>query len=311
MLLHARLPKKFWGESLLTATHIINKLPSAVLGWKSPYEILFDKTPDYTELRVFGCQYYALQYTPSKDKFASKGKKCIFIGYPFGQKAFKLYDLDTHKIFVSKDVVFQESIFPFKSQTSNSTTNTTHSPLEFPILHPEILDDGTDHPHVSDNPVSSNPHTQSIQNPAETIENNDFISSLFFQNSTSQTNSPGPVLTSTGSAPAVSRQSIRTRQVSSRLKDFIVPPKIQSILPPTPNSPNSLSFSVFNTSTHSPSWSVSLNAVLNTSEPSTYSQAKYDPQWVAAMNKEIQALEENDTWELVSLPSGFKAIRSK
>ncbi|XP_074284164.1 uncharacterized protein LOC141608718 [Silene latifolia] len=43
--LQSRVPIKFWGECLLTATYLINKLPSAVLHWRTPYEILFKKNP--------------------------------------------------------------------------------------------------------------------------------------------------------------------------------------------------------------------------------------------------------------------------
>jgi len=43
----AGLPKHFWGECLLAATHIINKLPAAILHWHSPFEKLYGKPPTY------------------------------------------------------------------------------------------------------------------------------------------------------------------------------------------------------------------------------------------------------------------------
>ena len=46
-------------------------------------------------------------------------------------------------------------------------------------------------------------------------------------------------------------------------------------------------------------------------EPYNYQEASKDPLWFYAMNKEIQALSNNKTWEMVQLPPGKKAIGSK
>lgn len=91
---HAGLPIKFWGDCLLAATHLINMLPSSVLKWKSPFEMLMHKVPDYSYLRVIGCLCYAY----SKSSVGSRASKCILVGYPFAQKGYKLYDLTTHKL---------------------------------------------------------------------------------------------------------------------------------------------------------------------------------------------------------------------
>lgn len=39
----------------------------------------------------------------------------MFLGYPHGIKGYKLYDLNTRQVFVSRDVVFHEVVFPYKS----------------------------------------------------------------------------------------------------------------------------------------------------------------------------------------------------
>ncbi|XP_074283966.1 uncharacterized protein LOC141608519 [Silene latifolia] len=151
MLLYAKLPKRFWGESILTATYLINKLPSPVLGWKSPYEVLMGKLPTYEELRVFGCLCYAPINASHKDKFASKGRRCLFIGYPFGQKAYKLFDLDTKKVIISRDVIFLENKFPFHNSVSN--TDNISIPADFAANTDEPV-----HQHSPDPPRE--PHYQ-------------------------------------------------------------------------------------------------------------------------------------------------------
>lgn len=52
----------------------------------------------------------------------------------------------------------------------------------------------------------------------------------------------------------------------------------------------------------------SLTIVLNTTEPANHKQASQDPRWIAAMEKEILALEQNETWDLVPLPADKRAI---
>ena len=37
----------------------------------------------------------------------------MFVGYPFRKKGLKLYDLKSQEIFISRDAVFYEYIFPF------------------------------------------------------------------------------------------------------------------------------------------------------------------------------------------------------
>ncbi|GJZ90835.1 ribonuclease H-like domain-containing protein [Tanacetum coccineum] len=48
-----------------------------------------------------------------------------------------------------------------------------------------------------------------------------------------------------------------------------------------------------------------------TSEPSSFEEASKDPNWISAMNDEMMALYENDTWYLTDLPIGRKPIGSK
>nr|GEY01211.1 retrovirus-related Pol polyprotein from transposon TNT 1-94 [Tanacetum cinerariifolium] len=72
------------GECILTAAYLINRTPSPILKRKTPYTVLHNIEPPYNHLRTFGCLCYA--HTKTVDKFASRSRKCVFIGYPCGQK---------------------------------------------------------------------------------------------------------------------------------------------------------------------------------------------------------------------------------
>lgn len=54
-----------------------------------------------------------------------------------------------------------------------------------------------------------------------------------------------------------------------------------------------------------------LNSIFNVTEPTSFSQATLHPGWKQAMKSEIQALIDNQTWEVVKLPEGRKVLPSK
>ncbi|PKI44713.1 hypothetical protein CRG98_034890 [Punica granatum] len=72
---------------------------------KSPYEVLFNKPPSYSHLRVFGCLCYGHHKPRDKDKLDARAHWCIFVGYPHDKKGWRVYDLETQEIFISRDPI--------------------------------------------------------------------------------------------------------------------------------------------------------------------------------------------------------------
>jgi hypothetical protein len=62
-------------------------------------------------LRVFGCIAYMKITRPHLTKLDDRGLKMVFIGYEPGSKAYRLYDLVSGRVQVSRDVVFDENTF--------------------------------------------------------------------------------------------------------------------------------------------------------------------------------------------------------
>jgi hypothetical protein len=56
LLSHSHVPFQFWDDAFDTASYLINRLPSSINPSKSPFEILFQKSPNYNILKVFGCK---------------------------------------------------------------------------------------------------------------------------------------------------------------------------------------------------------------------------------------------------------------
>jgi hypothetical protein len=61
----SHLPFKFWGECILTATYIINKLPSPLLHHKTPFEILMHKTPNLFSFKSLWLSCLCINFIPS------------------------------------------------------------------------------------------------------------------------------------------------------------------------------------------------------------------------------------------------------
>ena len=80
MMAQANLPISYWGDALLTAAYILNRVPFISVS-STPYELWTDKKPDLNNLRPWGSIRYVHNTSHRHGKLGPKGKKCIFIRY--------------------------------------------------------------------------------------------------------------------------------------------------------------------------------------------------------------------------------------
>lgn len=116
------IPLKFWGHCVLGAVYMMNRLPSVALKGKTPFEVFHGHMNSINHLRTLGCLCYAKKL-PSGDKFEARAVPAVHMGYSSVTKGYVLYSLTTHSFFLSRDVIFKEDIFPFKTQTYSSLSS--------------------------------------------------------------------------------------------------------------------------------------------------------------------------------------------
>ncbi|KAL0341191.1 UNVERIFIED_CONTAM: hypothetical protein Sradi_4635900 [Sesamum radiatum] len=74
----------------------------------TPIEAWSGKKPSAKHLRVFGSICYVHIPTEKRHKLEEKTEKGIFLGYSTQSKGYRIYNLKTKKLIISRDVEFDE-----------------------------------------------------------------------------------------------------------------------------------------------------------------------------------------------------------
>lgn len=85
------------------------------------FSFLYFKEPQYFQMRSFGCLCYRTIPKSHRTKFDPRTTPHVFVGYLFGTKGYRVLSLASNKIYVSRDVTFHETIFPFSMNQSSSS----------------------------------------------------------------------------------------------------------------------------------------------------------------------------------------------
>ncbi|GMJ05358.1 hypothetical protein HRI_004205000 [Hibiscus trionum] len=139
LFFQSRVSISFWGECILMATFLINRLPSSALKNKSPYQMLFNEHPDYMNIKTFGCLCFVSALRARMDKFSKRALPAVFLGYSPGVKGYKVYVLKTRAVIVSRDVIFHENIFPFHTISSTDSIVDSFHNVSLPTVLTDLF----------------------------------------------------------------------------------------------------------------------------------------------------------------------------
>ena len=267
------LHPKLWAEAVHTANYIRNRLFTAASNdpSKTPYEIIMGKKPNLSHIRKFGAKAYV--HIP-KTKRETKFEQRADVGYCVGFTAgngYRIFLPESCKVVVSRDVQFDER----PGELTNSNQDSTVEPST-------ILEDLSERFNQVDTTVTRNEEQRDESDAEESPEAVRDREDQEIADQEEDTSSPKEIVTRN---PGL-RRSSRTSKIPQR---------------------------------YTPGTSKTMIALLNrignkdSQVPLTYNQtvdSTDSNKWKRAADEDINQVS-TETWKLVPLPPGSKAVKSK
>ncbi|KAM0908576.1 hypothetical protein ACQ4PT_015368 [Festuca glaucescens] len=251
--------------------------------------------------------------TTAPHKLAPRTVPCVFLGYPANAKGYRCYDPISHRVITSRHVYFDEHCFPFaQAQVVAVPPSAADSPRRRP-------------------PVPATPPAPA-GSPAAVPSSSD--SGTATSSSTAPSSSDSGTAASSSAAPSSSTLGAATTPLpqpaspSSHVSGDTAPTSTPSASPSSPSSGDapsppppppaagSLTHARAGISRPSTRYPSDENVcTTSTSAPSplpaSARAALRDPMWFAAMQEEFDALQRNQTWQLVPRPRHANIITGK
>lgn len=313
------MPIRFWDEAFTTACYLINRMPSSVLRNSTPFNHLFHTNPDYTHLKSFGCACWPNLRKYNRHKLDYRSTLCVFLGYSTYHKGYKCLDRKTGRIYVSRDVVFDETHYPFVNSnfSEKSDFSSTSFPNSEPVTQNSHLRDFLLIPNAT-NTLPSGPFP--VQTHLDQMAAQTNLPHQTHTNDSPQTNLPGnPVQSSTIAHFDIAQHESLSPQ-HSPLDNPSAPMMLaqqQHIIDSSPTAAATGIQTRSKSGIHRPKtlsdgtirYDPSRRAFF--AAPSSYRQALSDPIWRIAMESEFAALRQTNTWSLVPKPPRVNIVGSK
>lgn len=232
-------------------------------------------------------------YKQEERSLTQGARKCVFLGFKPGTKGFQLYDLNSREVFVSRDTLFYEDVFPFLHRSHQS-------PSSLPIsdIGPAPSPNNTPIPQPAP-PIPDLTNSPTLGHHNSPIDHSNFAS---LPDTTTQSDIDH-------SPPQPTRISSRTRKTPSHLKDYHC--FLTTHDPPhafTYKHPLSKYLSYDRLSSTHKYFLVALSIV---AKPSSYKEAIQEKCWQEAIQVELYALDHKKTWTLTLLPVGKNTVGCK
>jgi hypothetical protein len=143
LLCDSDLGHSYWAEAAAYSINTRNLITSRRHPGSIPLELFSGKRQGVAHLRVFGAKYWATRKTPTAlggSKLDPQSTECRLLGYASGSGNYKVQDVKSRCIFVSRDLVFEEGQPRCTSASVGeqiSLFDTNIVPNDAPLANPE------------------------------------------------------------------------------------------------------------------------------------------------------------------------------
>ncbi|KAL5779663.1 hypothetical protein ACOSQ2_010400 [Xanthoceras sorbifolium] len=305
LMFTSNVPKHFWGKAVLTATYLINRMPSPF-----PNTRIISTVP----LKIFGCSAYVHIHHQHIGKLDPRSIKCILLGYSTNQKGYKCYSPTTKRFYNSMDVTFLEQNPYYPKADIQGEKSAEYQSWDIPIIpDPQIPNepqsDSQQHENSPPNtPTPKQPHIQPTQNSEIRVYSRRKINQEGMGNQTH-------IQHIQDSNPSSSPHENSQGNVPSEPISVELPPNDLDI--PIALRKGVKSFtqhSIYNFLSYkglSSTYKAFVSNLQQIQVPNSIHEALKIPEWKTATLEEIRALEKNQTWDLTRLPLGKRAVGYK
>lgn len=322
------MPIRFWDEAFKTACFLINRMPSKTINMETPLERLFHEKPDYSFLKTFGSACWPCLRPYNNRKLQFRSKRCVFLGYSTLHKGYKCLHISSGRVYISRDVVFNEDIFPYFDIMPPTTPASLHdqlllSPTSFPYSSYPSVNAANDRGNQSRDDFSSNPVTRDPFVPSMQVTTDpggvpprahvDRASCMRHEDEDAEPSQaePAPEPASSPGPPSPAGPPGPSSPVAAHDQ---APPSPGAASPPHDETPPPAAPPRYVTRLRDNTWRPKVitdgtvpyglprrrrQASLAITEPRSHLEAATEPNWRRAMDEEYQALLDNRTWHLV------------
>jgi len=139
LLEQCHAPLKYWSYAFESSVYLINRIPTPILNYKSPFKCLLKSSPDYAFLRRFGCLCFPFLRPYNTYKLDFRSSAYVFQGYSNSHLGYRCLDLTSKRIYLARHVRFHEHVFSLgiSEQIAVPPTNPTVATIPVTLYHPK------------------------------------------------------------------------------------------------------------------------------------------------------------------------------